>query len=169
MARNEALIGWPAVARTSNRCEEALAHQYERVKPTGCPFEVEGAVAVTAAPSRLVPRTAKAACLALMPGSTRTQPPDAYEIVCPRIALVWSAKGLHRRELASEGGPLHDELWCCKLDWIAAGDLDGKTLVRVGGSDHPCGGGTAYQATDALYEWNGTSLASPTDLSIGYH
>jgi hypothetical protein len=116
-----------------------------------------------------VPRAAKAACLALVPGAARAEPSESYAIVCPRIALVWSAGGLHRRELAFDGGPLADELWCCKLDWIAAGKLDGKTLVRVGGSDHPCGGGTAFQETDAMYEWNGRSLASPTDISIAYH
>jgi hypothetical protein len=158
-----------AVEATFNRCQEALEKQYEPIKATDCPFEIEGAIAATAAPSRLVPRAAKAACLALVPGAAKTEPSDGYAIVCPRVELVWSAGGLHRRELAFDGGPLGDELWCCKLDWIAAGKLDGKTLVRVGGSNHPCGGGTAFQETDALYEWNGRSLASPTDISIAYH
>jgi len=74
-----------------------------------------------------------------------------------------------RRELAFDGGPLNDTSWCCNLESIAADTLDGKTLVRVSGVGYPCGGGTAYEASDALYEWNGKSLASPLDISIGFH
>lgn len=31
------------------------------------------------------------------------------------------------------------------------------------------GGGTAVEDTQALYEWNGKSLASPIDISIDFH
>lgn len=158
-----------AVEKTYNRCDDELEKQYEPIGAKDCELDVEDAIAVTAAPPRLVPRAAKAACLALVPGSSRTEAANDVGAVCPRVALVWSAGGLHRRELRFEGGPLGDDGWCCNLESIAAGTLDGKTLVRVGGSGHPCGGGTAYEATQALYEWNGKSLASPLDISIGFH
>ena len=90
-------------------------------------------------------------------------------IRCPRIALVWQAGGLHRRELPFDGGPLGDEGFCCNLESIAAGILDGKTMIRVDGGGRACGGGTAVEHTQALYEWNGKSLASPLDLSIDFH
>jgi hypothetical protein len=167
MVENGDLI--EAVETTFNRCDEELEKQYEPIEAKGCDLEIEDAIAVTAAPPRLVPRAAKAACLALVPGSSGIQAPDDGSRVCPRVALVWSAGGLHRRELRFDGGPLGDDGWCCNLESIAAGTLDGKTLVRVGGSGHPCGGGTAYEATQALYEWNGKSLASPLDLSIAFH
>lgn len=90
-------------------------------------------------------------------------------IRCPRIALVWLAGGLHRRELPFDGGPLGDEGFCCNLESIAAGILEGKTMIRVDGGGRACGGGTAVEHTQALYEWNGKSLASPLDLSIDFH
>lgn len=158
-----------AVEITFNRCNDELAAEYAGIAPRDCGLNIRDAIATIAAPAALVPRAARGACLALVPGTARTQPADDFGVVCPRIALVWSAGGLHRRELAFDGGPLDDTSWCCKLESIAAGTLDGKTLVRVSGVGHPCGGGTAYEATDALYEWNGKSLASPLDISIGFH
>jgi hypothetical protein len=156
-----------AVETRFNRCNDELEAQYAAIEPRDCGLNIRDAIATTAAPAALVPRAAKGACLALVPGSVKAQTPG--DIVCPRVALVWSAGGLHRRELAFDGGPLNDTSWCCQLESIAAGTLDGKTRVRISGSGHPCGGGTAYEATDALYEWNGKSLASPLDISIGFH
>ena len=110
--------------------------------------------------------------MALVPGSAdvkTTSPDDSLAVVCPRVELVWSTGKRRHRALAFDGGPLADPAWCCHLDSVAARMLDGQAVVRISGSGHPCGGGTAYEATDAVYPWNGTALASPIDLSIDYH
>lgn len=159
-----------AIQKTYDRCSAAAGRNYENIKPRVCRLTIDGAIAATAAPAVLVPKRAKAACLALVPGPPRKDALPGHEgNVCARVALVWSAKGLQRRELTFEGGPLADDVWCCNLDAIATGRLDGHTVVRVSGSGHPCDGGTAVQGSDALYQWNGKSLVSPKDLSVEYH
>jgi len=157
------------VENTYKRCDDQLEKPYETIKASDCPFEVEDAIAATAAPPRLVPKGAKAACLVLVPFSSKTQSPDERATGCPWIALVWLSGGLHRRELPFDGGPLGDDGICCNLESIEAGILDGKTLIRVDGAGHTCGGGRGVEDTRALYEWNGKSLVSPIDISIGFH
>jgi len=159
-----------AIQRTFDRCSAALDQRYERFKPGGCRLKIAGALSTTAAPAALRPKGAKAACLALVPGPPRKAALEGHKRnVCARVALVWSARGLKRRELTFDGGPLADESWCCNLDTIAAGTLHGHTVVRVTGSGHPCDGGTAVEGSDAFYQWNGKALVSPTDISIDFH
>jgi hypothetical protein len=155
-----------------DRCRVAAEQPYKQIKSGACRLKVPGAISTTAAPRALIPRGAKAACVALVPGSpgVKTTSPDYdVETVCPRLELVWSTGKRRHRALAFDSGPLANPAWCCNLGSIAAGTLDGQTVIRISGEGHPCGGGTAYEATDAVYLWNGTALASPIDLSIDYH
>lgn len=154
------------------RCLAAAERHYKQIKSGGCRLKIAGAISATAAPRAMVPRGAKAACVALFPGKPDvevTSPDYDTGAGCPRAELVWSSGKRQHRVLAFAGGPLADPVWCCRLDSVAAGNLDGQTVVRISGDGHPCGGGTAYEATDALYSWNGTALDSPIDLSIDYH
>ncbi|HEX3762101.1 MAG TPA: hypothetical protein VHW23_25545 [Kofleriaceae bacterium] len=158
------------IEHTFQRCNTGLDRRFRRIKPGECRLKIDGAIAKAAAPAALLPRGTKSACLALVPGPPRkTALPGHEGDVCPRVALVWSAGKLRRRELLFDSGPLGDELWCCHLDSIAAGTLDGHTVVRISGTGHPCDGGTAVEASDALYQWNGSALVSPMDMSIEFH
>jgi hypothetical protein len=163
-----------AVRLKLERCTEAADKRYAAIKASRCPLKISDAIASTAAPRAMLPRGAGAACLALVPGMhPRSRSPDdsvLRDVVCPRVALVWRVGAkLERRQLALDGGALDDDDLCCNLESIEAGVDSGQTLVRVAGAGHPCHGGTAYEATNVIYAWTGKALASPLDLSVGFH
>lgn len=162
-----------AIEYNLDHCRKAIDKRYESIRPGGCPLKIAGAIATAMAPPALAPKGAAAACLALVPGPPASKPPpadgDEHEVVCPRIALVWGVGKAERRELAADSGGLVDDSVCCNLGAIAAGALDGKTLVRLRGQGRDCNGGTADAATDVFYEWNGKALAAPIDVSVSFH
>lgn len=148
---------------TLARCREQHEAEHRWITADKCHVKIDDAIASIAVPRAMAPKSAKRACLALMPGPPE---PDA----CPRLELVWkTARGVQRRRLAVDGGGLADDLWCCKLDSLGVGRHDGDIWVSVAGTNHPCGGGTAYESNSTLYRWDGKALTSPVDQTVAYH
>ena len=165
-----------AIDHNLDRCSKALDARYAALKAGGCTLTIDHAIATAAAPAALVPKGATAACVALVRGKASPKAPDddpeSRDVVCPAVALIWKGAkpALERQELASGGsGPLGDDSVCCNLSSIAAGTMAGKTLVRLRGQGRDCSGGTADTASDVFYEWNGTTLSSTLDASVGFH
>lgn len=163
-----------AIEFNLDHCSKAFDAKYAALKSGGCSLTIDDAIAIAAAPAAVVPKGAAVACVALVPGKrgpkSAGEDPEVRDVVCPRVALVWkTAKGLERQELTGGGGVLGDDGVCCNLSSIAAGTMDGKTLVRVRGQGRECSGGTADIASDAFYEWKGRALTSTLDASVGFH
>lgn len=165
-----------AIEHNLDRCSKALDAKYVAIKRGGCALTVDHAIAAAAAPPAMVPRGASAACVALVPGVPAPRGPDddpeVRDVVCPVVALFWKgARPTLERQALSPGGsgPLGDDSVCCNLSAIAAGAIDGKTLVRVRGQGRDCSGGTADTASDMFYEWSGTALRPSLDASVGFH
>jgi len=170
-AGNDKLV--KAIQYNLDRCSKALDAQYAALKPGGCTLTIDHVISAAAAPASVVPKGATAACVALVEGTrpAGASAEDSDDVVCPRVALVWKGArpALERSELTSKGGALGDDSVCCNLSSIAAGTLDGKTLVRVRGQGRDCSGGTADTASDVVYEWKGTALTKTVDVSVGFH
>lgn len=175
---NEKLI--KALEYNQDHCSKAFDAQYAAIKAGGCTLTIDQAIATAAVPAALVPKGAKAACVALVPGkrpATAAKPgddgPTEDDVVCPKVALVWkSAKSaLELQELTASGNnnALGDDSMCCNLSAIAAGTMTGKTMIRLRGQGRICGGGTSDSATDVFYEWTGTALSSTIDASVVFH
>jgi len=154
-----------AIDYNLDRCAKALDGQYAAIKSGGCAFKVDGAIAAAAVPPALVPKGATAACVALVRGR-RPAMADADDVVCPKVALVWSGG---KTDLAADASPLTDDSVCCNLSSIAVGTMAGKTLVRVRGNGRDCAGGTADTATDVFYDWTGPALTTAVDASVALH
>jgi len=168
-----------AIEYNLDHCSKGFDAKYAAIKSGGCALTVDGAIAIAAAPSVLVPKGAASACVALVPGKPAAktakaddEDPEIKDVVCPEMAVVWKgAKGaLERKQLAfTAKGALGDESFCCTLSAIATGTMGGKSLVRVRGQGRECSGGTADVASDAFYEWNGSALVPTIDASIMFH
>ena len=165
-----------AIEHNLDHCSKALDAKYAAIKPGGCTLTVDKAIATAAAPAALVPKGATAACVALVRGKPAPKAPDddpeSRDVVCPVVALLWKGAkpALERQELTASGtGALGDDSVCCNLTAIAAGTLDGKTLVRVRGQGRDCNGGTADSAADTFYDWTGGALRATLDASVGFH
>jgi hypothetical protein len=165
-----------AIEHNLDHCSKALDAKYAAIKPGGCTLTIDKAIATAAAPPAVVPKGATAACVALVrgkrPPKAAGDDPDSQDVVCPVVALIWKGAkpALERQELTASGtGALGEDSVCCNLSSIAAGTLDGKTLVRVRGQGRDCNGGTADSAADTFYDWTGASLRSALDASVGFH
>jgi hypothetical protein len=173
-AGNDKLV--KAIQHNLDRCSKGIDARYAPIKAGGCSLAIDHAIATTAAPPALVPRGASAACIALVHGKPVPKGPDddpeVRDVVCPVVALIWKGPrpALERQELTAGGsGPLGDDSVCCNLSSIAAGAMDGKTLVRVRGQGRDCSGGTADTAADMFYEWSGAALHPSLDASVTFH
>jgi len=169
-----------AIEHNLDHCSKALDAKYAAIKPGGCTLTIDHAIAAAAAPAAVVPKGATAACVALLHGKRPPKAPDddpeSRDVVCPVVAVIWKGAkpALERQDLPSgsasgSGGALGDDSVCCNLSSIAAGTMDGKTLIRVRGHGRDCSGGTADSASDTFYEWTGSALRSALDASVGFH
>ena len=168
-----------ALQHNLEQCGKALDTKYAAIKAGKCSLPLDHAVASAALPAALVPKGASAACIALLPGTPSTakksdDDPSLRDVVCPVATLVWKTDKLERQPLTlvpgtDTAGPLDDDSVCCNLSAIAAGTLDGKTLVRVRGGGRDCNGGTADTDSDMFYELAGKTLKPAVDASVAYH